>query len=457
MSILIKHADFVVQSADSVKPGWDVLIEGNRIAAVGPDLTAEGADVIDAAGKVVIPGLMNAHTHLYQTLLRGVRDDVSLVDWCEHVLFPAADVIHQNHWKQGDETLGYCWSALGVLEMIKGGTTCCANMDMTMDAVYEAWADIGFRGVATVTLVDQWLPGRLRRDPDLLRAETLGYVERWHLSPAHNGRIQVALAPSTPFLASEDLILWAHRQCTDLGLDLHMHVAETEYEVASVQDSTGLTPVQFLDSLGVINDHFIAVHCVHVTDEDIETLKIRGAIVVHNPKSNMKIGSGIAPIARLLAEGVDVALATDGSSSNDLLDMFEEMRAAALLQSVAAKDPSVISATDVFRMATETGAKACGIDAGTIQPGRLADLAIVNLQKPHLEPIHDVLSTLVYCAKAADVETTIIDGRVVMDDRELTTVDEREILRLAQELGPGLYERSLHSTLHPEKGKGLNE
>jgi 5-methylthioadenosine/S-adenosylhomocysteine deaminase len=186
-----------------------------------------------------------------------------------------------------------------------------------------------------------------------------------------------------------------------------------------------------------------------MTESDLDLIQERKVIPIYNPKSNMKLGSGIAPVAEMLRRGITVALANDGSASNDILDMFEEMRCAALLQKVEATDPSVISAADVFRMATEHGARAADIDAGTIDPGRLADLAIVNLRKPHLVPVHNIINSLVYCAKGADVETTIINGRIVMRDRELVTMNEEEILDLAQEWGGGLRQRSLLSELFP--------
>ena len=188
------------------------------------------------------------------------------------------------------------------------------------------------------------------------------------------------------------------------------------------------------------------------TRQDLDLLQERGVIPIYNPKSNMKLGSGIAPVAEMLRRGIPVALGNDGSASNDLLDMFEEMRFAALLQKVAAQDPAVISAADVFRMATENGARACRIDAGTIDPGRLADLAVVNLRKPHLVPVHDIVNSLVYCAKGEDVETTIINGSIVMRDRALVTMDEDEILDLAQEWGSSLYQRGQQSELYPKDG-----
>jgi 5-methylthioadenosine/S-adenosylhomocysteine deaminase len=216
------------------------------------------------------------------------------------------------------------------------------------------------------------------------------------------------------------------------------------------------TPLRYLDRFGLVDDRLTAVHCVHMTDQDLDLLQERGAIPIYNPKSNMKLGSGIAPVAKMLERGIPVALATDGSASNDLLDMFEEMRVGALLQKVAGEDPSVLSAADLFRMATENGAKACRIDAGTLDPGRLADLVLVNLEGVHLQPVHDIVNSLVYCAKSSDVETVIIDGQVVMQERKLVTLDEQTILAMARERGYDLRQRSLSSNLyHPkERVKG---
>jgi 5-methylthioadenosine/S-adenosylhomocysteine deaminase len=453
VTILIHRAAYLVRSASRVERDVDLLIEGNRIAGIGHFELQPGWDVIEAAGCAVIPGLINAHTHLYQNFLKGLNDGVPLVEWCAEVLYPAADVIHQDHWNAGDERLGYAWSLAGALEMIQGGTTCCINMDMTMDAVFQAWADIGLRGVGAITLSDRWIPDKLRRQPEVSRAEALGYVERWHKTPAGKGRIQTVLAPSTPFLASPDLLNWTRQQRDRLDVGVQIHVAETRYEIGQIAQEAGATPLRLLDRFGLLDDRLTAVHCVHLDEEDMRLIQARGVTPIYNPKSNMKLGSGIAPMVELLRRGVPVALGNDGAASNDLLDMWEEMRVAALLQKVAAGDPSVISAADVFRMATECGARACKTDAGLLEPGRLADLALVNLRRPHLLPIHDVMNTLVYCAKAADVKTTIIDGQVVMRDRRLVTLDEDYILNLADHWGRNLRRRSLQSELYPA-GKG---
>jgi 5-methylthioadenosine/S-adenosylhomocysteine deaminase len=374
------------------------------------------------------------------------------VDWCADVLFPAADVIHTDHRQANDQRLGYNWSLAAALEMIKSGTTCCINMDLIMDSVFQAWLDIGFRGVGAVTLSDQWIPPEIRLPAKALQAQTLGYVKRWHQTPGDKPRIQVVLAPSTPFAASPEMLHWTREQRDDLGLAVQIHVAETRYEVKEIAREAGTTPLAYLDGFDLVDDRLTAVHCVHMADEDLDLLQARGAIPVYNPKSNMKLGSGIAPVVEMLERGIPVALGTDGSASNDVLDMFEEMRVGALLQKVVAEDPSVISAADLFRMATENGARACRIDAGTLDPGRLADVVIVDLGGAHLLPVHDIVNSLVYCAKGSDVDTVIIDGQVVMEGRKLVTMDEQEILDMAGERGLNLRRRSLRSSLyHPEQ------
>jgi 5-methylthioadenosine/S-adenosylhomocysteine deaminase len=450
MTILIQDAAYVVRSAERIERDSDVLIEGTRIAGIGHYPPQASWDIIDAADCAVIPGLINAHTHLYQNFLKGLNDGVPLVEWCDQVLFPAADVIHTDHWHAHDERLGYAWSLVSALEMIKAGTTCCIDMDMTMNAVFQAWLDIGLRGVGAVTLSDQWTPDKLRPSPEISRRKALGYVRQWHNVPVENPRIQVFLAPSTPFLASADLLQWTRQQRDRLDLGVQIHVAETRYEIEYIAEKTGTTPLRYLDRLGLVDSRLTAVHCVHMDERDLDLLQERDVIPIHNPKSNMKLGSGIAPVAEMLRRDIPVALGNDGSASNDLLDMFEEMRCAALLQKVAAQDPSAISAADVFRMATENGARACRIDAGLVDPGRLADLAIVNLRKPHLVPVHDIVNCLVYCARAQDVETTIINGQIVMRNRDLVSMDENEILNLAQEWGTNLRQRSRESELYPK-------
>jgi len=443
MSLLIRNASYVIRDARRVERDADVLIEGDRIAAVGETAAAAaapGVQILDASGKAVIPGLINAHTHLYQNFLKGLRDDVGLVDWCNATLFPAGYAVHQRHWLGGDETCGYQWAMLSALEMLAGGVTCCVDLHQSMDAVFHAWRAVGIRGVAALLVADRWLPGPLRKDPDAARAEALRLATTWH--GAHP-RLDVVFGPSTPFLCSRELLLWTRDQAAELGIGVQIHLAETRYEVAQVLAETGLTPIAYAHSLGLLGPRTMAVHCVHVTDADIDLLAETGTTVVHCPKSNLKLGSGVAPIPKMLRRGVTVALAADGAASNDTLDMFEEMRFAALLHKGVNEDPTVITARQAFAMATAGGARAAGLDAGAIDPGRLADLALIRLDRSHLQPLHDPLNALVYCAKASDVDTTIIGGAIVMQGGVIQTVDEAAARAAAQTYGARLYEEGV--------------
>ncbi len=442
MGLLIKNASYIVRDAWRVERDADVLIEGDRIAAVGhPDLPdAAALHVLDGVGRAVIPGLINAHTHLYQNFLKGLRDDVGLVEWCQATLYPLAYAIHRRHWIAHDETSGYHWAILSGLEMLRGGVTCCIDMNMNMDAVFRGWQEVGIRGIAAIALADQWLPPPLCTFNRLARADAVRLAQAWRTA---HPRLGVLLAPSTPFICSRELLLWAREQARALDIGLQIHLAETRYEVAQVTREAGLTPVAYAHSLGLLGPRTSAVHCVHVTDAEIDLLAETGTTVVHCPKSNLKLGSGVAPIPKMLRHGVKVALAADGAASNDTLDMFEEMRFAALLHKGVHEDPTAITARQAFAMATTGGARAAGINAGTIDPGRLADLAIVRLDRPHLVPIHDIVNTLVYCARASDVEVTIVGGEMVMRNGTVQTVTEAAASAAAQSVGAQLYAEGL--------------
>jgi 5-methylthioadenosine/S-adenosylhomocysteine deaminase len=442
MAILIQHASYVVRDANRVDRDTDVLIVDDRIAAVGKvDLPSlEGVQVLDGRNRAVIPGLVNAHTHLYQNFLKGLRDDIGLVEWCNDTLYPMSWAIHEAEWQRNDQSCGYHWGILSAIEMIRGGVTSCIDMNMNMDSVFRAWIDIGMRGVGAVALSDRWLPVPLRRDPAVSRSEALRLARDWH--GAHP-RVNTVLAPSTPFLCSRELLEWARDQAENIGIGLQIHLAETRYEVENVQRESGLTPIAYAAGLGLLKPGTTAVHCVHVSDEEIDILKESGAVMVHCPKSNLKLGSGIAPLSKIMNKGVPIALAADGAASNDSLDMFEETRMAALLHKGALENPMAITARDAFRMATQGGAQAAGLNAGTVDPGRLADLAILNLDQAHLLPLHDIVNTLVYCAKSSDVESTIIDGRLVMDRGTLTTVDQAAVQAEAAAFGGELYRHGM--------------
>ena len=439
MTLLIHHATYLLRDAGRIERDRDLLIEGNRIAAVGRDLPAPPqTKVIDAHDCAVIPGLINAHTHLYQNFLKGVGAGLRLVPWCEAALFPIVDVIMQEH-RAGNQRPAYLWSALGALEMIRAGTTCCQNQDISKHGIFQAWADVGLRAVGAITLADDWIPTDIMTESDRLKQSALNYVERWH-NPA--GRITISLGPSAPFLCSDDLLAWTRDTAEAHDLGIHVHVSETADEVETALRDWGMRPLERLEALGLLSERVSAVHCVHVNEAEIELLARHGVTVVHCPKSNMKLADGAMPWPALKAAGVEVALGNDGCASNDLLDVWEEMRAAALLAAVTTDDPAAVAPADVFRAATEGGARACRVDAGTLDPGRLADIAIVDLSAPHLRPIHNILPTLVFCARAADVRDAIIDGQVVMRQRQVLTVDEAALVAEADAVGQELYARA---------------
>ena len=443
MTLLIRRAAHLLRNAGRIERDGDLLIEGNRIAAVGHDLPAPPqTEVIDARGCAVIPGLINAHTHLYQNFLKGVGAGLRLVPWCEAVLFPIVDVILQEQLA-GNQYSAYLWSAMGALEMIRAGTTCCQNLDtaayLSLAAILQAWRDVGLRGVGAINLANRWVPPHLLLDEWEVRRSAECLIEQEHQP---DGLVQVALGPSTPFLCDESFLRWAGDTAQAHDLGIHIHVSETASEVTDALRDWGMRPLERLEALGLLSERVSAVHCVHVNEAEIELLARHGVTVVHCPKSNMRLADGVMPWPAFKTTGVEVALGNDGCASNDILDMWEEMRAAALLGSIAADNPAAITPADVFRAATEGGARACRVDAGTLDPGRLADLVIVDLSAPHLRPIHNILPTLVFCARAADVRDVIIDGQVVMRQRQVLTVDETALVAEADAMGQELYARA---------------
>jgi len=390
-----------------------------------------------------MPGLINAHTHLYQNWLKGIGAGLTLVPWCDAALFPMVDVLIQEH-HAGNLRPSYLWTALASIEMIRAGTTCCQNLDPTAPGILQAWAEVGLRGVAAITLADDWIPAEVMTDRDRLKQNVLDYLARWH-DPA--GRITIHLGPSAPFLCSDGLLQWVRDTAEARDVGIHIHTNEIAQEVQDSLQKYGQRPIERLAKLGLLSPRLSAVHCVHVNPAEIELLARHGASVVHCPKSNMKLADGIMPWPALKAAGIEVALGNDGNASNGLLDMWEEMRMAALLASVGASDPAAITTADVFHAATMGGARACRVDAGVLDPGRLADIAVVDLSGAHLRPIHDILETLVFSARAGDVRDVIIDGCVVMHERRILTVDETSLVAEADAVGRELYARAQQSTV----------
>ncbi len=440
MPLIIRNSSYLVSDVDHIHHDCDVLIEQGRIVSIGQNLTAPtGTEVIDASGCAVIPGLINPHTHLYQNFLKGVSPGLPLVPWCNEVLFPSVRALTEQ-FQQENNRPAYLWSACAAIEMIKGGITCCLDMDHINEQSFYAWKDIGLRGVVGFVLANQWIPEDLLGDEEKTRAKAVEFIEKWHQP---DRLVQVCLSPSTVFLCDDNLLLWAGEQAEKFNLGIQIHVSEIASEVQDTLDDRGMTPVELLDDLGLLSPRLSAVHCVHVTASDIERLAKSGGSVVLCPKSNMKLADGIAPVFEMKEAGIHLSIGTDGCASNDLLDMWEEMRAAVLLARVAASNADALSARDVFRMATIDAAGVCRIEAGEILPGRLADLAIVELNGAHLRPFHadKLLEMLVFCGRAGDVRDTIINGEIVMRDRQIQRINEAEILQEADEVEAELYAR----------------
>ena len=419
MSILIKNGYIIYgENLEVIKA--DVLIEGNKIVEVARNISRSADTVIDAKGKVISPGFINAHTHSPMSILRGLADDLPLMDWLQNHVWPIEKRLTSKHI--------YWGALLGILEMIKGGTTTFVDMYFHMEEVAKAVEKAGMRAYLSYGMVD--LGDEEKRNAEIEETlRLLGFIKKLD-SP----RVEFLFGPHAPYTCSPELLKWVREKATETGKMITIHLNETKNEVRSIKEKYGMTPVEFLDDLGFLGDDVIAAHGVWLSDKEIEILARKGVTIVHNPASNMKLASGVMPLERLLNAGVNIALGTDGSASNNNLDMLEEMKIAALLHKVHNLNPTVANARTVFKMATQNGAKALHLNAGVIREGALADLVIVDFNRPHLRPINSVISHLVYSANGNDVETTIVDGKILMLDGEVLTLDEEKILGKAEEV-----------------------
>lgn len=416
MRLLIRGALILTMKENDEPFSGDILIERDRIAAVVPRWEGRADEVIDASGMVAMPGLINAHNHTPMTLMRAFCDDLRLMDWLEKKMLPVEA-------RMNEEDI-YWGAMLAMAEMIRSGTTAYADMYIHMDHVARAVIDSGMRASLARGLVF------LEDDGGKRLEEALSLIEKW--TGAGDGRITTMLGPHAPFTCPPDPLAGVIDLARKRGVPIHIHLAETKEEVVRIRERYGQTPTEYLYHLGLFeHTHVLLAHAVHLTRRDIGLLRgMRGGIA-HNPVSNLKLGCGIAPVCDMLAQGLTVGLGTDGAGSAATLDMLAEIKAAAWLQKVDRSDPAVLPARQVLRMATVEGAKLLGIDdrVGTLEAGKQADLILIDLQKPHLQPLHDPYALIAYSAAGADVDTVIIDGRVVMRRRELMTIDEEELFR----------------------------
>jgi 5-methylthioadenosine/S-adenosylhomocysteine deaminase len=424
-----------------------VGIRGGRIAEVGP---ADALDAVPAArrmdvsGRVVFPGLINTHTHLFQTLLKGPADDRVLEDWFRQVVGPAGCELTEEDC--------YVAATLGCVEAIRSGTTTVKDFmyahprPRLSDAVIRAMVETGVRGVYVRGYIDMGaeygIPPALIEATEAVLEDCDRVARRYHGSA--DGRISVRFGPCMIWSCTETGLRATQRLAADLGVGLTMHVAETPFSVQNAVARFGVGDLAILERIGFLETPTLAVHCVHLTDRDLRILKARGTAVSHNPTSNMYLATGVAPIPQMLLAGITVGLATDGPASNNNQNMIEALKFAALLHKVHTLDPTAITAEQAFEMATLGAARALGLEQeiGSLEVGKRADLVIADLRTSHASPVHHPLSSLVYSAIGAEVETVIIDGHVVMEGGRVLTVNEDDVVREAQRAATALLERA---------------
>jgi len=406
-----------------------VAIRGDSIVAVGPRADVEGkcksSNVIDVRGGLVLPGFINGHTHIPMTLFRGLHDDVTLNDWLYKYIFPAeAKNVNEEFVRWG--------TRLAAAEQIRAGVTTFADMYYFEDAIAEETKAAGMRGVLGETFIDFPAPDN-KSEAEML-AYTEKFLKRWQGDPL----IHAAPAPHSIYTCSKKTLQDSAALARKYHAPILIHVAEMKKEWEDSLKNNGMSPVAYLDKIGVLGPDIVAAHCIFVDEADRKLLAERGVGCVHNPSSNMMIASGVSPVPEMRAAGVAVGLGTDGpAGSNNDLDLMEEIDLAAKLAKISKMDPLALNAKSVVEMATIDGARAIHLEKeiGSLEVGKKADLALISLDEPNAVPMYDVYSQIAYSLKGSDVETVIIGGKIVMRDRRLLTIDEPKVLEKARQYG----------------------
>jgi 5-methylthioadenosine/S-adenosylhomocysteine deaminase len=439
----ITHALIVPMTEERKSFHGYVRIKDGMLSEVGegvPQEPTNGESTVDAAGCVLMPGLINAHTHLYQVLLRAVWEDLSLLPWLRRI-YGAAQVLRPGHF--------YAGSLLACAESIRGGvTTVCEHnfLNPHPDCASETVRAIqtsGLRAVFARTIMDtgEIVPACVKETAD----QAFRHIEELVTSNNANERLSFMTGPNTPPLNTTPALLKEIRRFADRkGIGISAHVAESKSVVECARNEHGKSGVvEFLEEFGIPGPSSVFAHCVHISEQEIRTLERTETSVSHNPVSNMMLGDGVAPVVAMLRQGVNVALGTDGAASNHSQDLFETMKCASLLQKVHRQDAGIIDPYAVLRMATIGGARALGLSSvcGTIEAGKRADVILVRTENIHNQPINDLFSQLVNCAKASDVQTVIVDGEMLMKDRELKALDEALVLKQAKKSNSDLMKR----------------
>lgn len=407
----------------------EILINDNLIVYAGPKAEApdfEADEIIDGRGALAMPGLCNMHTHTPMTLLRSIGSDLPLDRWLNDAIFPVERHLTDDAVRAGTD--------LGILEMLRFGTTSFNDMYMHMDMEAEAVRDSGMRALLGHGVVDFD-----ESCSDLL--PNIALIEKWN--HAADDRIRVALAPHSEGATTQKVMEKIREAAETYKVPVHIHVSETKLDYDGSLERRGLTPPQYLEKLGLLEFPVLAAHCVWFTDEDIELFARRGAVILHNPVSNLKLASGIAPISKMLEKGCKVALGTDGVASNNNLNLWEEIKLMPMLQKGTTLDPTVVSPAQTIAAATSVGAKALGYEnLGLLKEGYLADLILVNISDNHMLPCNDMEGNLVYSTQGSDVTLTMVNGKVLYRDGIFTTLDEKLVQKRAVNEAQKLFERA---------------
>ncbi len=424
--LLIRGGTVVTMDGEHrVLEGGTVVIHGARIESVlgATEPLPDAAQTIDATGHLVIPGLINAHGHAAMTLLRGIADDLALLEWLESYIFPAEA-------KNVAPDFVYWGSLLGCVEMAKSGTTTYADMYYFEEEVARATETVGIRGVLGQSVIGFPAPDYETPEEALVGAEA--FIEKYKNHPL----IIPSIAPHALYTTPLDIIEKAHAIARKHGVPFQIHAVEPPQENDQMMERLGKRTIPALDDAGILTPGVILHHAIWLSDEDITRIAGSGASTSHNPQSNMKTASGLARVPELLAAGIPVGLGTDGPASNNNLDMFEEMDTAAKLHKLVREDPTAMPATTVFHMATIGGAQALGIDdrVGSLEAGKLADIVLIDVRAPELTPLYDVYSHLVYAIKGGHVATVVVGGKLVVRDGDILGVDENDLMERANEI-----------------------
>jgi 5-methylthioadenosine/S-adenosylhomocysteine deaminase len=415
--MLIKNALIVTMDNDRrvIKNG-DILIEGNRIVKIGKDIEEKDEDIIDAKGMVALPGFVNTHTHSSMTLLRGYADDLPLMKWLKEYIWPLEALL-----KPEDCYIG---SKLACLEMIKAGITTFSDMYFYMNNVAKAVEESGIRGILSYVINDSM--------PENFAGITA--TKRFLNEVKKSERIIPIIGPHSPYACSKETLQKSKEMADDLKTLIHIHVSETREEVEESKRKFGLKPIEYLNSIGLLGSNLEIAHCVWADTNEIKMLAKENVKVSHCSVSNMKLSSGVGPINYMLENGLIVSMGSDGPCSNNRLDIIQEMKFCSLLQKVSFIDPTAVPAEKALEMATINGAKALRLDdkIGSIEIGKIADIILMDFNKPHLTPMHNVYSHIVYASQASDVDTVICNGKLLMRKRKVLTLDEEEAMEKAE-------------------------